>query len=224
MSSAMRVGREVRSFAIHLKSSRAWWTPLLRSTRVLLLGEIAFWRRPNILRAPGRAIAMDRSSPRTVCHFFMLVRRCDLGMLSRISQRRSMRWGGKWIVMLIVSTIHPSTSLMVSQLQSPLRSFLRETGSRRNGESPSVTGRKTWSIEWSKVLRMRRVLGACPSDIKSSTKMSTYSRGFPVVGRDGSRVLGTSTAMPGVGARDWLGRSGNGTSAAIWSRRWLGGW
>ena len=158
---------------------------------------------------------MDRSLPRTVCHFFMLVRRCDLGILSRISQRRWTRWGGKWIVMLTVSTIHLSTSLMVSQIQSPLRRFLRETGSWRNGESSSVKGRKTWSIEWNKVLRTRRVLGACPSDKKMSTKMSTYLRGLLVVGREESRVLEISTDTPGASARDRMVRYRKGTSAAI---------
>mmetsp|Transcript_7717 Transcript_7717/g.19158 ORF Transcript_7717/g.19158 Transcript_7717/m.19158 type:complete len:219 (-) Transcript_7717:7368-8024(-) len=143
MSSAIRVGRDVRSRAIQRKSSRAWCTPLLRSTRVLLFGEMAFWRRPNMLRDPGKAIAMERSSPRTVCHFFMLVRFWDFGMLSRISHSRSTRCGGKWIVMPTVSTIQPRTSLIVSQLQSPFRSFFRETGSRRNGESSAVKGRKT---------------------------------------------------------------------------------
>ena len=85
---------------------------------------------------------MDRSLPRTVCHFFMLVRRWDLGMLSRIYHSCSTRWSGKWTVMLTVSVIQTRTILMVSQLQSPLHSLFRETGSRRDGKSSAVKGRK----------------------------------------------------------------------------------
>ena len=38
MISASLVGRVVRSLAIHLKSSRAWWTPFPRFTLVVLCG------------------------------------------------------------------------------------------------------------------------------------------------------------------------------------------
>ena len=62
---------------------------------------------------------MDRSLLRTVCLFFVLVHRCDLGILSRIYHSLSMKLGGKWIVGLTVSTIQLRKILMLSQMQSP---------------------------------------------------------------------------------------------------------
>ena len=144
--------------------------------------------------------------------------------MSRISRSCSTQWCGKWIFMVTVSTRQPRKSLMVSQLQSPLCIFLRDTGSRQDWESSAVKGRKTWSIAWSKVFRTRQVLGVFPSNTKLSTNIFTYSRGFPIVGSGWLQVMGDWTDIPGAGARYSLARFGNGTSAAIWSRRWLRGW
>ena len=143
-------------------------------------------------------------------------------MLSRISHSRSTRWGGKWIAMLTVSTIQPRRSLMVYQLHSPLRIFLMETGLQRDGGLSAVKGQNKWSIARSMVLRMRQVLGACPSNKISSIKISTYLRGLIVVESNWSRVLGSWTSTPGAGASDRLTRFGKGSSTAIWSRRWSG--
>ena len=159
---------------------------------------------------PGRAIAMDCSSPKRMCYFLILVPRWYLVMLSRISHIRLKRWGGKRIVMLTVSIIQPRTILIVSRLHSPLHSFLRETDSRRDGGSSVVKCRKIWLIVWRRVLRTSWVLGACPSHTKVSTKISKYSRGLPVVGSNSSRVLGAWNAIPGAGARDRLARCGKG--------------
>ena len=62
---------------------------------------------------------------------------------------------------------------------------------------------------------MRGVFAAWPSDTKLSTKISTYSRGVPIVGSDGSQVQGTWAATPGTGSRDRLSQFVNGTFAAI---------
>ena len=67
-----------------------------------------------MLRAPGRARDIKRSSPSTLCHFFMLVRRLEFGIPSKISHNRVTRWGGRCIVKLMVSITHPKTSFMVS--------------------------------------------------------------------------------------------------------------
>jgi|Transcript_3118 hypothetical protein len=94
-SSAMRVGRRFKSFNIHRKSARASCTPLLNVTLVLSLFESACCMWLNRCLAPGRASAIDRSSPSTLCHFFTLVRFCVMGILDKISARRSARCCGK---------------------------------------------------------------------------------------------------------------------------------
>jgi hypothetical protein len=153
--------------------------------------------------------------------FLTLVCFCEIGMLAMISTRSSTRCGGTWVVMLTVSTTHPRTSLMVSRLQSPWRNFFKDTGSLQWGESSGWMGRKTSSMEWSKVWWTRRRNGFWAREMKSSTKMSTYCKGNPSKGRHGSRVSGTGTAMVALGlnvlGRSWLGRI---TSVARSSRWW----
>lgn len=90
-SSAMRVGRVAMCLCIHRKSSRASCTPLCNATRPPDLFASAFCIVLKMLRDPGRASAMERSSPRTACHFRRLVRRWVRGMDARISASRSIR-------------------------------------------------------------------------------------------------------------------------------------
>eukprot|EP00985_Skeletonema_marinoi_P015014 scaffold7661_cov88-Skeletonema_marinoi.AAC.1 len=85
--------------------------------------------------APGSARDMDRSSPKTLCHFFTLVRFWVMGMLARISASLSARCSGRCTVIATVSTIHPRTFLIVPQEQSPCFSFFKDTGSLRWGLS-----------------------------------------------------------------------------------------
>ena len=112
----------------------------------------------KMLRDPGSANAMDPSSPRMECHFLTLVRRWVGEMEARISARRSTRWGGSWMVMLMVSMIQPKMSFSVPQEQSPSCSFLIDKGSRRVGLSVGKSGWKTSSMECKRALRTRRRL------------------------------------------------------------------
>lgn len=148
----------------------------------------------NKCRAPGKAMAMDRSSPKTLCHFLVEILRCDLGIEARISAKRSWRCCGRVIVMATLSTIHPKTFRMVDQEQSPWCSFFMETGSRRSGSSSLSKGLKMESIAWSRTRRTWPCLflPPCASPMKSSTKTSTYCRCSGRDGREGSRLWGAS--------------------------------
>ncbi len=141
----MRVGRADMCLCIHRKSSRASWTPLWRATRPPVLLARAFCMVLKMLRAPGSASAIERSSPSIECHFFMLVRCWERGTDAKISARRAMRCGGRRMVRLSVSIIQPKINLMVPHEQSPSSSFFMETGSRRSGGSEGSKGRKTSS-------------------------------------------------------------------------------
>ena len=99
------------------------------------------------------------------------------------------------MVRFTVSTTQPRTVFTMFQLQLPFRSFFKETGSLRNDESSGPRGLNTWSMVCRSVLRTLRRFGSCAREMKSSTKMSTYCRGSPVVGSDGSRVRGSGTAV-----------------------------
>mmetsp|Transcript_2021 Transcript_2021/g.4988 ORF Transcript_2021/g.4988 Transcript_2021/m.4988 type:complete len:247 (-) Transcript_2021:1521-2261(-) len=156
-NSAILVGRFSISASIQRKSSNAWWTPLCRATRPfsLLVRACCMWL--NRVLAPGRARDIERSSPKTLCHFRTLVRFCVTGMLDNISASRSMRCGGSWIVMDTVSMIHPSMILIVLQEQSPWSNFFKEVGWRLNGPSLESNGRKTSSIACIKIFRTRRL-------------------------------------------------------------------
>ena len=99
------------------------------------------------------------------------------------------------MVRFTVSTTQPKTVFTMFQLQSPFWSFFRETGSLRNNESSGLRGLNTRSMVCRSVLRTLRRFGSCAREMKSSTKMSTYYKGSPVVGSDGSRVRGSGTAV-----------------------------
>jgi hypothetical protein len=141
-SSAIRVGRAEILECIHLKLLRASCIPLCKATRPPVLWARAFCIVLKIFRAPGRASAMDRSSPRTVCHFLRLVRRCVRGIESRISPNHAILCSGRQMVSVVVSMIQPKTDLIVPHKQSPSLSFLIKTGSLRSGGSDGVNGRK----------------------------------------------------------------------------------
>ena len=61
---------------------------------------------------------MERSSPKIRCHFSTPTLCWVRGMAWTISFSRAMRWGGRAIVMLMESTIHPSMVWQVDQDQS----------------------------------------------------------------------------------------------------------
>ena len=122
----------------------------------------AFCMVLKMLREPGSAIAIDRSSPKTWCHFLILVRCWERGIDSSSSARRSIRCGGRRIVRFSVSIIHPNTNLIVPHEQSPARNFLIETGSRRSGGSDGSNGRSTSSMAWSSIRRTRWRLSKVP--------------------------------------------------------------
>ena len=149
MTSAMRVGRSAMLACIQRKSSSASWTPFASAMRPFDLVETACCIALKMFRDPGRASAIERSSPRAACQRLRLVRRWEEGKEFRISCRRAVLCGGSVIVMLIVSTIHPRTSFIVPHEQSPAASFLSNTGSRRSGPSPWESGRNTSSTAWS---------------------------------------------------------------------------
>ena len=176
-------------------------------------------------RAPGRARDMDRSSPKTLCHFLIDTLRCVTGMLIRISARRSCRCGGRDMVIATVSTIHPNTFRTVDHEQSPFISFFNDTGSRRVTSSSASKGRKIESIACIKMDRTRRwSFFPWQRPIKSSTKISTYCSFFRVDGRAGSRCSGRaafSSAWLGdaEGVSVGSGLTGAATEAARSSRR-----
>merc|ERR1712086_666548 len=85
-----------------------------------------------------------------------------------------------------------------------------------------------------RVLLTLRRLGSCASEMKSSTNMSEYCTGLPVLGSEGSRVRGTLTAA--VAVAGWAGPvpalsrtpasavgAGGGVTASAMSSRWWGG-
>ena len=117
-----------------------------------------------------------------------------------------------------VSITYRSMVLTVSQLQSPLRNFFRETGSLLKAESSALNGQKTWSMVYRSVCLTLRRFGCCTREMKSSTNMSTYSKGSPVVGRDGSRKSGIYTAAPEPQSPVGTLGAGNGTVSASLSR------
>ena len=114
-----------------------------------------------MFRDPGKAMVIDRSLPRTVCHFLVLVCLYERGMLSKICHSLSMRSGGRWMVRFTVSTTQPKTVFTMFQLQSPFWSFFKETGSLWNDESSGPRGLNTWSIVCRSVLRTLRRFGSC---------------------------------------------------------------
>ena len=68
---------------------------------------------------------MERSSPKIRCHLSTLTLCWVQGKEWTISVRCAMRWGGRAIVMLMESTIHPSMVWQVNQEQSPASSYFR---------------------------------------------------------------------------------------------------
>ncbi len=162
---------------IQRKSSRALCTPFARAMRPLDWVEITLCIELKMFCGPGRASAINRSSPRAACQCFRLLRRWDDGKEFRISIRRATRCGGSAIVMQTVSIIHPRTSFIVPHEQSPTASFLRDTGSWRSGPSPRESGQKTSSTAWSSRRRTWRRLSSLlePSGKRCAapTKLST---------------------------------------------------
>ena len=70
--SFIQVGRLATLSASHLKLSKASWTPVDRVTLLPLTWQRASCIWLNIPLAPGRASAIERSSPNTRCHLSTL--------------------------------------------------------------------------------------------------------------------------------------------------------
>ena len=176
MSSAMRVGRSLRVAAGWRKSSRMWWTSCVKGT-VVAEGDAcqnASWRREKSPLAPGRPMAIKRSSPRTSCQVLSGIDRA-VGFVSvRMECSRSLRRGVKAIVPATESMFQPSIHFRVDQVASPLRSFFTETGSWQVGLLEGASGWKTLSREWNSARLTRRRVAGLPRarPRKSSTQMS----------------------------------------------------
>jgi hypothetical protein len=136
-TSSMLMGRMPSSSANHQKSCKnaCTWQPSLTCVPSLALWRRASRKEQNRSRAHGMANVMDRSLPITFCHFLVEVRLWAGVMLARMEFRRFTRCAGNGVVLVVVSSTHPRTTLRVAQVASPFNSFLMETGSWRNGPS-----------------------------------------------------------------------------------------
>ena len=94
---------------------------------------------------------------------------------------------------LTVYTTHSRMVFTVSQLKLPFCNVFRETGSLLKTESCVPKGQHMWPMVYRSVCHTLRRFDSCAKEMKSSTKMSTYCKGCPVVGNDGSRASGGST-------------------------------
>jgi hypothetical protein len=152
---------------------------------------------------PGMAAAMKRSSPRTLCHFRVLMRRLSRRS-SKMEDSRALRRSVSSRVPVAVSRIHPRTSLRWFQPPSPFASFFSEMASFRVGWS--VSGRaktpSTACMMQRLAFRQRR-WEPWATPMKSSTNTSTCATGeanwrsgarSPGGGRGGGRGV-----APGVG-------------------------
>ena len=171
----MRVGRFATSSASHLKSDKASWTPVNRVTVLPLKWQWSSCIWLNNPLAPGRASYIERSSPKTRCHLSTPTMCWVQGMDVMIFLSRATRWGGRVIVMLTESTIHPSMVCYVDHDQYPASSFLRGGTSLHCLVSCRSRGRNTLSSVWKSVRRTwrRQCHGPCASSSKSSTNTST---------------------------------------------------
>ena len=88
---------------------------------------------------------MERSSPKIRCHLSTPTLRWVRGMAWTISFSRATRWGGRAIVMLMESTIHPSMLWQVDQEQSPASRFFKLRTYLRCLASCRSSGRNTLS-------------------------------------------------------------------------------
>ena len=132
-----------------------------------------------MLQDLGNVRDIDQRSPNTECHFLTLVCFGVTGMLSNISISCSIQYGGRWIVivmvsMVMVAMVQPRTNLIVLiHEQSPCRNFLMDMGSCQKGPSLGSRGRKMSSMACSKIVwtcHSVEVVWAKPT--KSSTIIS----------------------------------------------------
>ena len=86
---------------------------------------------------------MDLSSPRVLCHLSTPTRRWVRGIAWKISFSRVTRWGGRAIVMLTESTIHPSMVWQFDQEQSLASIFFKLSTSLRWEASCQSRGQNT---------------------------------------------------------------------------------
>ena len=176
----MRVGRLGTSSDIHRKSDKASWTPVGSVILLPLTWQMASCNWINSSLAPGRAGAIKDSFPRTQCHLSTPTLRWERYMEETISLSHTTRWGGRVIVIMIESKIHPNMVWHVKHEQSPASSFLSKRNSLRCLVSYRSRVRNTLSSAWKSVRRTWwwRCHGPCPIPRKLSknTQSCTHLR------------------------------------------------
>ena len=136
-------------------------------------------RVENRPRAPGIAVAIERSSPSTWCHDFVATCFWSLWIDASISCSRCARCAGSVSIFLRVLTTHPSTIFVVAQVASPFSIFLMEAGSCLCGLWFGCSGRSTLSSACNKtrLTSLRRAPLPCTNPMKLSTYTSQYLQG-----------------------------------------------
>jgi hypothetical protein len=127
--------------------------------------------------AVGIAVAMERSSPRSCCHFFREIRFWVEDTECSNSCKRERRWAGKHMVLATVSKIQPMPVFNVVHVASPFPIFFKEAGSCRYLESWASRGRITESKAWRSASLTWRRLFLLPRT--SPRKSSTYTSQRP---------------------------------------------
>jgi len=96
-------------------------------------------------------------------------------MLPIMSWRQARQCGGRAMAMSLMLMTQPRIVLVVSQVASPLRSFLTDTGFLWCGVSMLSHGQKTWSMDWRSCCRSVHCVVGLPWArlIKSSTNTLT---------------------------------------------------
>ena len=82
------------------------------------------WLNNN--QAPGRAIAIYHSSPKTRCHLSTATCFSVWGMADRISQKRFYQCEASDSIILTMPITHPRRTCQVDQVQPPSYIFLRD--------------------------------------------------------------------------------------------------
>jgi hypothetical protein len=131
----------------------------------------------NIPSATGLDNSMNWISPITCCHFFVDVRRWVGGILTRIVCSLSTRWARNQVILVVVFSNHPRTTLRVAQVALHFISYLIVAGSWRYGPSALLIPQNTLPILCSNTRFARPRLAAppCTIPIKLLTYMSHWT-------------------------------------------------
>ena len=126
-------------------------------------------------QAPGKAIAMERSSPSTRCRLSTPIRFWLVGIPERISLKWLSSFGGKDNGMFTVSITHPKRTWQVDHVHSPYLSFFSENTYLWLSKFPEPQVRGNLSREWNKFFHTWRCQWEDPWAIprELSTKMAT---------------------------------------------------